>query len=102
VPSTLDEKVSKTALTVIKLEAKLIFKLGFWSGLFGGGAAESYDRCFWGCDVALPLFGFGCLDQTGSSCKAGLIAVLCERGVWIERDGITRAVRKLNTCYREF
>jgi hypothetical protein len=27
------------------------------------------------CDVALPLFGSGRLDQTGSSCKAGLIAV---------------------------
>jgi hypothetical protein len=29
---------------VIKLDAKLISKSGFWSGLFGGGAAESYDR----------------------------------------------------------
>jgi hypothetical protein len=27
------------------------------------------------CDVALPVFGSGRLDQTGSSCKAGLIAV---------------------------
>jgi hypothetical protein len=27
------------------------------------------------CDVALPLFGSGRLDQTGSICKAGLIAV---------------------------
>jgi hypothetical protein len=41
------------------------------------------------CDVALPLFGSGRLDQTGSSCKAGLIAVFCERGVWIKGEGIT-------------
>jgi hypothetical protein len=63
---------------MIKLDAKLIIKLGFWSGLSGGGAAESYDRLFWVCDVALPVFGLGCPDQTGSSCKAGLIAVFCE------------------------
>jgi hypothetical protein len=41
------------------------------------------------CDVALPLFGLGRLDQTGSSCKAGLISVFCERRVWIKREGIT-------------
>jgi hypothetical protein len=29
---------------VVKLV--LIIKLCFWSALFGGGAAESYDRCF--------------------------------------------------------
>jgi hypothetical protein len=29
---------------VIKLDAKLVIKSCFWSGLFGGGAAESYDR----------------------------------------------------------
>jgi hypothetical protein len=29
------------------------------------------------CDVALPLFDSGRLDQTGSSCKVGLIAVFC-------------------------
>jgi hypothetical protein len=45
--------VSKTALTVIKLDAKLIIKLGFWSGLFGFGAAESYDRFwFWMSEVS--------------------------------------------------
>jgi hypothetical protein len=40
------EKVSKTSLSVFKLDAKLIinFFLGIWSGLPGGGAAESYDR----------------------------------------------------------
>jgi hypothetical protein len=82
-------KKQKRTLTVIKLDAKLIIKLGFWSGHFGSGAAESYDRSFGGCDVALLLFGLGCLDQTGSSCKAGLIAVFCERRVWIKRGGIT-------------
>jgi hypothetical protein len=50
-----------------------------WSGLFGGGAAESYDRCFWGSDVVLTLVGLSCLDQIGSSCNAGLIAVFWER-----------------------
>jgi hypothetical protein len=59
----------------------------FWSGLFGGGAAEAYDRDFGGCDAALPLFGSGRLDQTGSSSKAGLIAVSCERRVWIKESG---------------
>jgi hypothetical protein len=29
---------------VIKLDAKLIIKSCFWSGLFGGDAAESYYR----------------------------------------------------------
>jgi hypothetical protein len=37
----------------------------FWSGLFGGGAAESCDRGFGGYDVALPLFGSGRLHQIG-------------------------------------
>jgi hypothetical protein len=32
------EKVSKSSLTVFKLDAKLIIKLGYWSGFFGGGA----------------------------------------------------------------
>jgi hypothetical protein len=41
------------------------------------------------CDVALPLFGSGRLDQTGSSCKAGWIAAFCEIRVWIKREGIT-------------
>jgi hypothetical protein len=50
------------------------------------GAAESYDRGFGGCDVALPLFGSGRLFKTGSSCKAGLIAVFCERRVWIKES----------------
>jgi hypothetical protein len=40
------------------------------------------------CDVALPLFGSGRLDQSGSSCKAGFIAVFCERRVWINVGGI--------------
>jgi hypothetical protein len=41
------------------------------------------------CDVALSLFfGSGRLDQTGSSCRAGLIAVYCERRVWIKREDI--------------
>jgi hypothetical protein len=39
--------------------------------------------------MALPLFGLGCFDQTGSSFKAGLIAVFCERRVWIKRGSIT-------------
>jgi hypothetical protein len=62
-------------------------QIRFWSGLFGVGAAESYDRGFGGCDVALPLFGSGRLDQTGSSCKAGLIAAFCKRRVWIKESG---------------
>jgi hypothetical protein len=69
-----------------------LIKAGIWSGLFGGGTAEYYDSYLgavtW-CDVALPLFGSGRLDQTGSSYKAGLIAVFCERRVWIKREGIT-------------
>jgi hypothetical protein len=73
---------------VIKLDAKLIIKFGFRSGHFGGGAAESYDSSFGRCDVALPLLFLGCLDQTGSSCQAGLIAVFCERRAWIKREGI--------------
>jgi hypothetical protein len=36
--------MSKTSLTEFKLDAKLIIKLGFWSGLYGDGAAESSDR----------------------------------------------------------
>jgi hypothetical protein len=68
---------------VIKFDHQIMF----WSGLFGGGAAESYDRDFGGCDVALPLFGSGRLDQTGSSCKAGLIAAFCEGRVWIKESG---------------
>jgi hypothetical protein len=36
----------KSPLTVIELGSNLIIKLGFWSGFFGVGAAESYDR-FW-------------------------------------------------------
>jgi hypothetical protein len=62
-------------------------QIRFWSGHFGGGAAESYDRGFGGCDAALPLFGSGRIDQTGSSCKAGLIAAFCERRVWIKESG---------------
>jgi hypothetical protein len=30
-------------------------QIRFWSGLFGGGAAESYDRGFGGCDGVCPL-----------------------------------------------
>jgi hypothetical protein len=41
--------VSKTALTVIKLDTRLIIKLGF-----RGGPAESYDRFFWGLRRGLP------------------------------------------------
>jgi hypothetical protein len=70
---------AKPALTVVKLVAKLIIKLCFGSVLFGGGAAEYYDRCFEGSDVVLPLVGLSCPDQTGSSCKVSLIAVLWER-----------------------
>jgi hypothetical protein len=36
--------VSKTALTVVNLVAKLIIRSGFWSKLLGGGAAEYSDR----------------------------------------------------------
>jgi hypothetical protein len=53
--------VSKTALTV----AKLIAKVGFEIDLSGGGAAESYDRFFTGNDVVLPLVDLSCLDETG-------------------------------------
>jgi hypothetical protein len=35
--------------------AKLIAKLCFESSILGGGTAESYDRCFGGSDVVLPL-----------------------------------------------
>jgi hypothetical protein len=55
--------------------SKLIIKLGFWGSFFGGGAAESYDRGFWGSDVVCPLFGLSWFDQIGSTCKAGLVAV---------------------------
>jgi hypothetical protein len=66
-------------LTVVKLVVKLIIKFGFWSGLFGGGAAESYDRWVWSGDMVLPLVGLSDLDKTGSSCKVSLIAVFWER-----------------------
>jgi hypothetical protein len=42
--------VSKVLLTV----DKLIIKLGFWSGPFGGGAAESYDSQFWAATWLRP------------------------------------------------
>jgi hypothetical protein len=59
--------------------AKLIANVGFESGLFGGDAAEYYDMYFWGSDVVLLAVDLSCLDQTGSSCKANLIAVFWER-----------------------
>jgi hypothetical protein len=63
---------------VIKLDAKLIIKSGFGAA-FSGAAQPNLMTALLGavtwCGVALPLFGSGRLDQTGSSCKAGLIAV---------------------------
>jgi hypothetical protein len=79
--------VSKSCPCSDQIGLQFDHQIRFWSGLFGGGAAESYDRGFGGCDVALPLFGSGRLDQTGSSCKAGLIAAFCERRVWIKESG---------------
>jgi hypothetical protein len=72
------KKRAKRLLTVIKLDAILIIKSGFWSSLLGAAQPNLMIDVFaavtW-CDMALPLFGSGRLDQTGSSCKAGLIAV---------------------------
>jgi hypothetical protein len=63
---------------VIKLDAKLIIKSGF-EAAFLGAAQPNLMTAHLGAvtwsDVALPLFGSGRFDQTGSSCKAGLIAV---------------------------
>jgi hypothetical protein len=79
--------VSKNCRYSDQIGLQFDHQIRFWSGLFGGGAAESHDRGFGGSDVALPLFGSGRLDQTGSSSKAGLIAVFYERGVWIKESG---------------
>jgi hypothetical protein len=70
--------VSKTALTVIKLDAKLIIISRFGAAFLGAAQPNLMIALLaavtW-CDVALPLIGSGRLDQTGSGCKAGLIAV---------------------------
>jgi hypothetical protein len=62
----------------MKLDANLIIKSCVWSGLFWGAPPNLMTALLgavtW-CGVALPLFGSDRLDQTGSSCKAGLIAV---------------------------
>jgi hypothetical protein len=84
---------------VIKLDAKLIIKSGFGAALLGAVRPNLMIDVFaavtW-CDVALPLFGSGRLDQTGSSRKAGLIAVFCERRMWIKREAITINYSSLN------
>jgi hypothetical protein len=62
---------------VIKLDAKLIIKSCLGAAFLGAAQPnlmiDVVAAVMW-CDVALPLFGSGRLDQTGSSCKAGLIA----------------------------
>jgi hypothetical protein len=58
--------------------AKLIVKVGFESSPLEGGA-ESYDRSLGGSDMVLPLVDLSCLDETGSSCKASLIALFWVR-----------------------
>jgi hypothetical protein len=79
--------VSKNCPYSDQIGAQFDHQIRFWSGLFGGGAAKSYDRGFGGCVVALPLFGSGRLDLTGSSCKAGLVAAFAERRVWVKESG---------------
>jgi hypothetical protein len=63
---------------VIKLDAKLIIKSCFGAAFLGAAQPnlmiDVFAAATW-CDVALPLFGSDRLDQTGSSCKAGSIAV---------------------------
>jgi hypothetical protein len=78
--------VSKNCPYSDQIGAQFDHQIRFWSGLFGVGAADSCDRGFGGCDVALLKFGSGHLDQAGSSCKAGLVAVFCERRVWIKES----------------
>jgi hypothetical protein len=59
--------------------AKLIAKLCFESGLLGAAQPTLVIGLLWVSDMVLPLVDLRCLDETGSSCKASLIALFCER-----------------------
>jgi hypothetical protein len=71
--------VSKNCPYSDQIGRQVDHKIMFLGAAFLGAAQpnimiDDFEAAEW-CDVALPLFGSGCLDQTGSSCKAGLIAV---------------------------
>jgi hypothetical protein len=72
---------------VIKLGSNLIIKSGFGVALLGAAQPNLMTEILAAVTWLLPLFGSGRFDQTGSSCKAGLIAVFCERRVWIKERG---------------